>query len=70
MTYPHHDTAAPVAVLAEHLAEARRILAAAPAGGPAGDSTASEQERAGAVAGIDSDFEKLRWFELPPGSLA
>lgn len=70
MTYPHHDTAAPVAVLAEHLAEARRILAAAPAGRPAGDSTASEQERAGAVAGIDSDFEKLRWFELPPGSLA
>lgn len=70
MTYPHHDTAAPVAVLAEHLAEARRILAAAPAGGPAGDSTASEQERAGAVVGLDADFEKLRWFELPPGSLA
>ena len=70
MTYPHHDTAAPVAVLAEHLAEARRILAAAPDGGPAGHGTASERERAGAVVGLDADFEKLRWFELPPGSLA
>ncbi|MDX5398428.1 MAG: hypothetical protein LPK92_01710, partial [Actinomycetes bacterium] len=81
MTYPHHDTPAPVAVLAEHLAEARRILAAAPDGGTAGPATAvdwervseqeraSEREKAGAGVGLGEDFEKLRWFELPPGSL-
>ncbi|MGM0384790.1 MAG: aminotransferase class V-fold PLP-dependent enzyme [Actinomycetota bacterium] len=66
MTYPHHDTTAPVAVLAEHLAEARRILAAA---GGADDAAGDANGGGRSAVGLGEDFEQLRWFELPRRSL-
>lgn len=74
MVYPHHDEAAPVAVLAEHLAEARRILAAHADGRPGEGGTpaaarAGERAGAGPAVGLDADFEALRWFELPPSGV-
>ena len=57
MTYEHHDTTAPVSVLADYMAEARRIMAAA-------TPCASDEP-----AHLTADFDALRWFELPAESL-
>ncbi|MCC6494899.1 MAG: aminotransferase class V-fold PLP-dependent enzyme [Propionibacteriaceae bacterium] len=57
MRYEHHESAAPVTVLADYLDEARRLLAAAPSAGA---------EDAGRVS---ADFDHLRWFDLPAVSL-
>lgn len=56
MLYPRHNSTAPTDVLAGYLEEARRILAAAPAG---------EEDPAQVSAG----FDQLRWFDLPASSL-
>ena len=57
MTYPHHDDTADVAELVRYLAEARRIMDAAV------PPDCSQQEH------LTEDFDALRWFELPQGSL-
>ncbi len=58
MTWPAHATTAPVSVLAEHLDEARAIMAAA---SPPDCSD---------TAHLGADLDDLRWFALPAGSLA
>ena len=64
MTYPRHDDRLPESALAEHLAQARSLLAARTgAGAPAG---AAEQDFSSLVS---PDFHHLRWFELPASSL-
>lgn len=50
---------APESMLAEHLAEARRILAAAP-----------EWHDEAPAGSLSPDFERLRWFDLPAASVA
>jgi selenocysteine lyase/cysteine desulfurase len=56
MRYPHHDEPVPESALAGYLAEAERIVAAA----------AEPQVSPGSHAvEVSSDFEHLRWFELP-----
>ena len=57
MTYPRHDDTADVSELATYLAEARRIVDAAT------PPDCSHQ------AHLTEDFDALRWFELPEGSL-
>ena len=57
MTYPRHDSTAPVSVLAGHLSQARRIFAAAT---PAPDTDSGH---------VSDGFDVLRWFELPAASL-
>lgn len=54
MRYEHRPQRDPDSVLADYLAEARRLLAAAPLVAPPGD----ELE-------VTEDFEQLRWFTLP-----
>ena len=56
MTYERHDATAPVSALAGYLAEARGVFAAAGA-----DPAEAAQ--------VTSDFDELRWFELPAASL-
>jgi hypothetical protein len=58
MTYPHHDDTADAAELTRYLAEARRILDAA------------EPPDCSHPAHLTKDFDALRWFELPEGSLS
>jgi len=58
MSYPRHESTAPVEVLAEHLAEARRILAAA--------TPPDVTHR----AHLSQGFDELCWFELPEVSVA
>jgi len=58
MTYPHHDTTAAVSVLADYMATARKIMA---------DATAPDVAE---IAHLTDDFDQLRWFELPAGTLA
>jgi selenocysteine lyase/cysteine desulfurase len=53
MRYPRHETAAPVSLLREHLAEAERLAAGRPE--PVWDGEPV----------FGADFEALRWFELP-----
>ena len=73
MVYPHHDTTAPVAVLRDYLAEARRVFAAArPTHDDGGEGAGGETGTgwgSGAAEGLNADFEALRWFELPRASL-
>ena len=57
MDYEHHETTAPVSVLAEYMAAARRIMA---------DATAPDCSD---IAHLTDDFDHLRWFELPAGTL-
>ena len=57
LTYPHHDDRAPVEVLEEYLAEAHRLAHDRP----------PTTDEAGALS---EDFEALRWFLLPPVSIA
>ncbi len=57
MTYPRHDTSADVEVLAGYLAEARAII----------DATTPPD--CSHSAHLTDDFDALRWFELPEGSL-
>ncbi|MCB0911484.1 MAG: aminotransferase class V-fold PLP-dependent enzyme [Propionibacteriaceae bacterium] len=57
MSYPRHDTTAPVGALAGYLAEAREILAAA---APAPTTPGR----------LSDDFDHLRWFALPESCLA
>jgi hypothetical protein len=59
MTYPRHHDTAPESALAGYLAEARRLLAAI-----------DPPEAFDPGAGVSSDFEHLRWFELPAACLA
>jgi len=54
MTWPEHRRHAPEERLADHLAEARAILASPPR--PAVPPAAPD---------VDADFEALRWFALP-----
>ncbi|MFO7586861.1 MAG: aminotransferase class V-fold PLP-dependent enzyme [Gemmatimonadota bacterium] len=57
VTYPRHRLTEPEDRLPEYLAEARRVLEEASAGGP---------EREGSVTeALTEDFEQLRWFPLP-----
>jgi hypothetical protein len=58
MTYPHHDDTADVSELARYLTEARRILDAAE------PPDCSHQDH------LTEDFDALRWFELPEGSVS
>ena len=58
MTYDRHDTTAPVEVLADYMAEARRIMAEA------------EPPDCSDRAHLSEDFDSLRWFELPAAALA
>jgi selenocysteine lyase/cysteine desulfurase len=58
MTYEHHDTTAPVSLLADHMAAARQIMA---------DATPPDCTK---IAHLSDDFDHLRWFELPAGTLA
>jgi selenocysteine lyase/cysteine desulfurase len=58
MTYPHHDATADVTELAAYLVEARRILDAAE------PPDCSHQDH------LTEDFDALRWFELPEGSVS
>ncbi len=58
MQYPHHDDRAPESELASYLDQAAVLLSAVRAPGA---------EPGGAPAqAISSDFEHLRWFDLPP----
>jgi hypothetical protein len=57
MTYVHHETTAPVSVLADYMDEARRIMA---------DATPPDCSD---IAHLTDDFDHLRWFELPAGTL-
>ena len=57
LQYERHDSTAPVAVLRDHLAQARLVLAAATPAQP--DDTAR----------VSADFDHLRWFDLPAASL-
>lgn len=72
MTYPRHESTAPLSVLEEHLAAARAVFAAAAdrAGTLDGESATSD-DGAGARerSDVDADFEALRWFELPRRNL-
>jgi hypothetical protein len=58
MTYPRHDDRADASELARYLAEARRIM------------DAVEPPDCSHPAHLTEDFDALRWFELPEGSLA
>jgi selenocysteine lyase/cysteine desulfurase len=57
MTWPSHTTTAPASVLGEHLDEGRAIMAAATP--PDWSDTAH----------LGADFDDLRWFALPAGSV-
>jgi hypothetical protein len=57
MTYPHHDDTADVAELVRYLSEARRII------DEVEPPDCSHQEH------LTADFDALRWFELPEGTL-
>lgn len=61
MSYPHHDDRAPEPALAGYLEEATALLAAAP--GPLETGAAT-------LPGQSSDFEHLRWFDLPAACLS
>jgi selenocysteine lyase/cysteine desulfurase len=58
LRYPDRSDRAPVSVLAEHLAEARALFESLPE--PAVDAP---------LADLGTDFEHLRWFDLPAESL-
>ncbi len=58
MTYDRHDTTAPASMLADHMAQARRLMAEA----VAPDCSSTDR--------LSEDFDALRWFELPAGALA
>ena len=66
MVYPHHQERAPESVLRRYLDEAAALFAAA-------EATALQlpvDPAAPPAAGfISTDFEHLRWFELPAGCL-
>jgi selenocysteine lyase/cysteine desulfurase len=58
MTYEHHETTAPVSVLDDYLAVARRIMA---------EATPPDYSEAGHLG---ADFDAVRWFELPAVTVA
>jgi selenocysteine lyase/cysteine desulfurase len=58
MTYPRHDDRADASELARYLVEARRIMDAA------------VPPDCSHPAHLTEDFDALRWFELPEGSLS
>ncbi len=58
MNYPHHDDTAPEAALSSHLQEGAALLRAS-----------APPDLEGITGLVSSDFEQLRWFELPPISL-
>jgi selenocysteine lyase/cysteine desulfurase len=62
MTYEAHRLREPESRLADHLAEARLLLAHPPA--------PLERPQAAADLGVDADFETLRWFMLPAEAAA
>ena len=57
MSYEHHETTAPVSVLAVYMSEARRIMAEA------------TEPDCSDVGHLTADFDHLRWFELPAVTL-
>ena len=58
MDYPHHDTTAPVSVLAE-----------LPRRGPPDHGGAASPPDCSEIGHLTDDFDQLRWFELPAGTL-
>jgi hypothetical protein len=62
MTYPRHDDPVPESALAGYLDEAREVFAKA----AGADDHAADGADSGAVS---SDFDALRWFELPAACL-
>lgn len=59
LRYPRNQDRAPVTVLADHLAEARALLAAL-----------EDEPEPAARERLGDDFEQLLWFELPAASVA
>jgi hypothetical protein len=53
LRYPRHDDKAPESALAGYLAEARQLLSAC-------QHTSATDE-----ATVNTDFDNLRWFDLP-----
>ncbi|MGD9958802.1 aminotransferase class V-fold PLP-dependent enzyme [Nocardioides sp.] len=66
MTYPAHHDRAPESQLAVHLDQARQVLRSG-AGRIAAHADGSEGD--GDTGQVSEDFDKLRWFDLPPGCL-
>ncbi len=62
MSYPRHDEPVPESALAGYLDEARRIFASAAPAQPARPGGEKRQM-------LSTDFEHLRWFELPDACL-
>ncbi len=60
MTYPRQEDRAPESVLAEHLDQARALLASSPE---------LDLSRGPTPGSVSADFERLRWFDLPPQCL-
>jgi len=58
MTYPHHEDRAPVSVLPEYLAIAEKLA-----------SQRQAPDLSDASIALGSDFEALRWFDLPAACL-
>ncbi|HMA47317.1 MAG TPA: hypothetical protein VKP11_08970, partial [Frankiaceae bacterium] len=58
LRYPASHRRTPESALADHLRQARRVLAARPAPG-------DDDGR----CGLPAEFEELRWFDLPPACL-
>ncbi|MBX3098187.1 MAG: aminotransferase class V-fold PLP-dependent enzyme [Salinibacterium sp.] len=58
LTYPRHDDTAPESALSDYLAQAEELFASLPKPGP---------EHVADL--VTSDFEHLRWFDLPESSL-
>jgi hypothetical protein len=54
MTYPQHADKAPESALADYLEQARELLAS------------RDEPQIGEDSAMSSQFEHLRWFELPP----
>ncbi|GAA1918232.1 aminotransferase class V-fold PLP-dependent enzyme [Microbacterium aoyamense] len=63
LTYPRRDERMPESALAEHLVDARALFASLP------DPYADGEPEHVADDRLSSDFEHLRWFDLPPASL-
>ena len=57
MRYPQHEVQADVSVLAEHLVQARRLMAD------------RQEPECASPTGLSDDFEALRWFDLPAACL-
>ncbi|QNE21310.1 aminotransferase class V-fold PLP-dependent enzyme [Kribbella qitaiheensis] len=57
LRYPRHDDTAPESALDDYLAEARQLLSACQDNAPTNEAT------------VNTDFDNLRWFDLPAGCI-